>query len=97
MILINSLNLSPASPPLPITLSFSSSLPSLSSSSLSLSSSSPSLPAGHSLPSYFDHLREACVVDGYDSVIRQGPLNEAKLVIVGEQPMISLYRLNKVN
>ena len=30
-------------------------------------------------------------------MIRQGPLNEAKLVIVGEQPMISLYRLNKVN
>ena len=49
------------------------------------------------MPSYFDHLREACVVDGYDSVIRQGPLNEAKLIIVGEQPMISLYRLNKVN
>ena len=35
-------------------------------------------------------------MDGYESVIKQGPLNEAKLIIVGEQPMISLYRLNKV-
>ncbi|XP_019855954.1 PREDICTED: rab3 GTPase-activating protein non-catalytic subunit-like isoform X1 [Amphimedon queenslandica] len=50
---------------------------------------------GHSLPSYFDHLREASVVDGYESIIKQGPLNEAKLIVVGEQPMISLYRLNK--
>ena len=51
---------------------------------------------GHCEPSPFDHLREACLVEGHDAAIRYGPSTEAKLIAVGEQPMVSLYRVSKV-
>ena len=46
--------------------------------------------------SAFDYLREASVLGGYDTVIRSGPSPEARLITVGEQPMVALYRITKV-
>ena len=70
--------------------------PSLSSLSLSVSLSlSPSLLA-HTTPSSFDHLCEASNVAGFDATIRSAPVPEAKLITVGENPMIALYKITKV-
>lgn len=44
----------------------------------------------------FDHLREASSVGGYGTILRAGPASEARLITVGEQPMISLYKITKV-
>ncbi len=52
--------------------------------------------AGQSTVSAFDYLREASVVGGWDMTIRSGPVPEAKLIAVGEQPMVGLYRISKV-
>ena len=52
---------------------------------------------GQSTVSAFDYLREASVVGGWDMTIRSGPVPEAKLIAVGEQPMVGLYRISKVH
>lgn len=36
------------------------------------------------------------MIEGHNATIRHGPLSESKLITVGEQPMIALYRVNKV-
>ena len=51
---------------------------------------------GPSTVSSFDYLREACVLGGHDTAIRSGPSPEARLIVVGEQHMIALFRVNKV-
>ena len=53
--------------------------------------------AGQSTASAFDYLREASIVGGWDMTIRSGPVPEAKLLAVGEQPMVGLYRISKVH
>lgn len=52
---------------------------------------------GPSTVSSFDYLREACVLGGHDTAIRSGPSPEARLIVVGEQHMIALFRVNKVS
>ena len=51
---------------------------------------------GPSTVSSFDYLREACVLGGHDTTIRSGPSPEARLIVVGEQHRIALFRVNKV-
>ena len=51
----------------------------------------------HTTPSSFDHLCEASNVAGFDATIRSAPVPEAKLITVGENPMIALYKITKVN
>ena len=34
---------------------------------------------------------------GFDATIRSAPVPEAKLITVGENPMIALYKITKVN
>ena len=79
------------SPPL----SLSPSLP-LTSLSLSLSLCFSSSLA-HTTPTSFDHLCEASNVAGFDATIRSSPVPEAKLITVGEKPMIALYKITKVH
>lgn len=52
--------------------------------------------AGHSTPSLYDYLCEASQVSGFEAAVRAGPLPEAKLISVGEHPIIALYKLTKV-
>ena len=52
---------------------------------------------GQSTACAFDYLREASIVGGWDMTIRSGPTSEAKLISVGEQPMVALYRISKVS
>ena len=54
------------------------------------------IPVAHSTPSAFDHLCEASNVAGFDATIRSAPAPEARLIAVGEQPMIALYKITKV-
>lgn len=51
---------------------------------------------GHSTPSVYDYLCEASSVTGFESSIRSGPSPEARVLSVGEHPMIALYKLSKV-
>ena len=46
--------------------------------------------------SIFDHLCEASTVGGVDTIVRAMPTPVSRLVAVGEQPMIALYRITKV-
>ena len=50
----------------------------------------------HVTPPTFDHLCEASMVAGFDATIRSSPVPEAKLITVGESPMIALYKITKV-
>ena len=97
--LLHSLSL-PLSLPPSLSLSLSLSLSPFLSPSLSLSLSlslSPSLSlSAHTTPSSFDHLCEASNVAGFDATIRSAPVPEAKLITVGENPMIALYKITKV-
>ena len=54
------------------------------------------LTAGQSTSSLYDHLCEASSEGGCETIIRGGPTPEARLITVGEQPMITLYRITKV-
>lgn len=51
---------------------------------------------GHSTPSVYDYLHEASSVVGYEATVRSGPIPEARLISVGENPIIALYKLSKV-
>jgi len=48
-----------------------------------------------STTSSYDYLCEASSEGGSDVVIRGGPAPEARLIAVGEQPMIALYKITK--
>ena len=51
---------------------------------------------GHSTASAYDYLCEASKVNGFESSIRSAPIPEAKLISVGQYPMVALYKINKV-
>ena len=51
---------------------------------------------GQSTPSAYDHMCEASLAGGFDTVIRAGPSPETRLITVGEQPAAALYRIKKV-
>lgn len=52
---------------------------------------------GHSVPSVYDYLCEATNVVGFDASFKSGPTMEAKLISVGEHPMIALHKITKVH
>ncbi len=51
---------------------------------------------GHSIPSVYAYCCEAGSVTGFETSIRSGPVPEATVLTVGEQPMIALYKFTKV-
>ncbi len=46
--------------------------------------------------SSYDYFCEASKISGFESSIRSLPSAEAKIVSVGQQPMVALYKINKV-
>ena len=52
---------------------------------------------GHSTSSIYDYFCEASKVTGFESAIRALPSAEAKIISVGQQPMVALYKLNKAS
>jgi len=52
---------------------------------------------GPSTSSIYDYFCEASKVTGFESTIRSLPNAEAKIISVGQQPMIALYKLNRVS
>ena len=55
-----------------------------------------SLSPAPSMPSLYDYLCEAGNVGGYDTMVKGGPTPQSHLIVVGESPMISLYKISKV-
>jgi hypothetical protein len=48
-----------------------------------------------SMPSLYDYLCEAGNVGGYDTTVKGSPAPQSQLIVVGESPMISLYKISK--